>query len=94
MRKITLFLVSFFLTVGAMAQTPVVTVDNIGTAPYKLDDADAAKIFELENLTVVLDVTTAASLSGRGAFFCVADPAQAVPGSFSGSTHLLWLVVT
>ena len=76
---------SLFLAVGAMAQTPVVTVDNIGTAPYKLDDADAAKIFELENLTVVLDVTTAASLSGRGAFFCVADPAQAVPGSFSGS---------
>ena len=68
-----------------MAQTPVVSVSNIGTAPYKLDDADAAKIFELENLTVVLDVTTAASLSGRGAFFCVADPAQAVPGSFSGS---------
>ena len=68
-----------------MAQTPVVTVDNIGTAPYKLDDADAAKIFELENLTVVLDVTTAASLSERGAFFCVADPAQAIPGSFSGT---------
>ena len=68
-----------------MAQTPVVSVSNIGTAPYKLDDADAAKIFELENLTVVLDVTTAASLSGRGAFFCVADPAQAVPSSFSGS---------
>ena len=85
MRKFTLFLMSLFLTVGAMAQTPVVTVDNIGTAPYKLDDADAAKIFELENLTVVLDVTTAASLSGRGAFFCVADPAQAVPGSFSGT---------
>ncbi len=85
MRKFTLFLVSLFLTVGAMAQTPVVTVDNIGTAPYKLDDADAAKIFELENLTVVLDVTTAASLSGRGAFFCVADPAEAVPGSFSGT---------
>ena len=85
MRKFTLFLVSLFLTVGAMAQTPVVTVDNIGTAPYKLDDADAAKIFELENLTVVLDVTTAASLSGRGAFFCVADPVQAIPGSFSGS---------
>ena len=85
MRKFTLFFVSLFLAVGAMAQIPVVTVDNIGTAPYKLDDADAAKIFELENLTVVLDVTTAASLSGRGAFFCVADPAQAVPGSFSGT---------
>ncbi len=85
MRKFTLFLMSLFLAVGAMAQTPVVTVDNIGTAPYKLDDADAAKIFELENLTVVLDVTTAASLSGRGAFFCVADPAQAIPNSFSGT---------
>ena len=85
MRKFTLFFVSLFLAVGAMAQMPVVAVDNIGTAPYKLDDADAAKIFELENLTVVLDVTTATSLSGRGAFFCVADPAQAVPGSFSGT---------
>ena len=85
MRKFTLFLMSLFLAVGAMAQTSVVTVDNIGTAPYKLDDADAAKIFELENLTVVLDVTTAASLSGRGAFFCVADPAQAIPNSFSGT---------
>ena len=84
MRKFTLFLVSLFLTVGAMAQTPVVTVDNIGTAPYKLDDADAAKIFELENLTVLVDVTTT-TLSGRGAFFCVADPAQAVPSSFSGT---------
>ena len=85
MKKFTLFLMSLFLTIGAMAQTPVVTVDNIGTAPYKLDDADAAKIFELENLTIVLDVTTAASLSDRGAFFCVADPAQAIPGSFSGT---------
>ena len=85
MRKFTLLIASLFFAIGAMAQTPVVTVDNIGTAPYKLDDADAAKIFELENLTVVLDVTTAASLSGRGAFFCVADPAQAVPNSFSGS---------
>ena len=85
MRKFTLFLVSLFLTMGAMAQTPVVTVSNIGTAPFQLSDEDAAKIFELDNLTIVLDVTTAASLSGRGAFFCVADPAQAVPGSFSGS---------
>ena len=85
MKKFTLLIASLFITIGAMAQTPVVTVDNIGTAPYKLDDADAAKIFELENLTIVLDVTTAASLSGRGAFFCVADPAQAVPNSFSGS---------
>ncbi len=85
MKKILLLMTMVLTCVGAWAQKPVVTVDNIGTAPYKLDDADAAKIFELENLTVVLDVTTAASLSGRGAFFCVADPAQAVPGSFSGT---------
>ncbi len=69
---------------GAWAQTPVVQVSNIGTAPFQLSDEDAAKIFELDNLTVVLDVTTAASLSDRGAFFCVADPAQPVPSSFSG----------
>ena len=86
MRKFTLILASLFLSLGTVwAQTPVVTVTEIGTAPYKLSDEDAAKIFGLENLTVVLDVTTAASLSGRGAFFCVADPAEAVPGSFSGS---------
>lgn len=71
--------------VGAWAQKPVVHVSNIGTAPFQLSDEDAAKIFELDNLTVVLDVTTAASLSGRGAFFCVADPAQPVPSSFSGT---------
>lgn len=70
---------------GAWAQTPVVQVSNIGTAPFQLSDEDAAKIFELDNLTVVLDVTTAASLSDRGAFFCVADPAQPVPSSFSGT---------
>lgn len=70
---------------GAWAQAPVVHVSNIGTAPFQLSDEDAAKIFELDNLTIVLDVTTAASLSGRGAFFCVADPAQPVPSSFSGT---------
>ena len=85
MKKILLLMTMVLTCVGAWAQTPVVHVSNIGTAPFQLSDADAAKIFELENLTVVLDVTTATSLSGRGAFFCVADPAQAVPGSFSGT---------
>ena len=84
MRKFTLFLMSLFLAVGAMAQTSVVTISNIGTAPFQLSDEDAAKIFELDNLTIVLDVTTNASLSDRGAFFCVA-PAQPVPSSFSGT---------
>ena len=86
MRKFTLILASLFLSLGTVwAQTPVVTVTEIGAAPHKLSDEDAAKIFGLENLTVVLDVTTAASLSGRGAFFCVADPAEAVPSTFSGT---------
>ena len=67
-----------------MAQTPVVTITPTGNAPYKVSDEDAAKIFNLENLTVLVDVTTT-TLSGRGAFFCVADPAQAVPSSFSGT---------
>ncbi len=85
MRKFTLFFASLFITIGAMAQTPVVTVTEIGNAPYQLNDEDATKIFELDDLTIVLDVTTASTFSGRGAFFCVADPAQAVPSSFSGT---------
>lgn len=85
MRKFTLFFASLFITIGAMAQEPVVTVTEIGNAPYQLNDEDATKIFELDDLTIVLDVTTASTLSGRGAFFCVADPEQAVPGSFSGT---------
>ena len=85
MKKILLMLAMMLPCLGAWAQKPVVHVSNIGTAPFQLSDEDAAKIFELDNLTVVLDVTTAASLSGRGAFFCVADPAQPVPSSFSGT---------
>ena len=84
MRKFTLFLVSLFLTVGAMAQTPVVTITPTGDTPYKVSDEDAKKIFNLDNLTVFVDVTTT-NLNGRGAFFCVADPAQPVPSSFSGT---------
>ena len=67
-----------------MAQEPVVTITPTGNAPYKVSDEDAAEIFNLENLTVLVDVTTT-TLSDRGAFFCVADPAQAVPSSFSGT---------
>ena len=67
-----------------MAQEPVVTITPTGDAPYKVSDEDATKIFNLDNLTVLVDVTTT-TLSGRGAFFCVADPAQAVPSSFSGT---------
>ena len=75
---------SLFLTLGAMAQEPVVTITPTGNAPYKVSDTDAAEIFNLDNLTVIVDVTTT-TLDGRGAFFCVADPAQPVPSSFSGT---------
>ena len=75
---------SLFLSVGAMAQDLVVTITPTGNAPYKVSDEDATKIFNLDNLTVLVDVTTT-NLSGRGAFFCVADPAQPVPSSFSGT---------
>ena len=84
MRKFTLFLASLFLTVGAMAQAPVVTITPTGDTPYKVSDEDAAKIFNLDNLTVFVDVTTT-NLSGRGAFFCVADPAQPVQSGFTGT---------
>ena len=84
MKKFTLFFMSLFLAVGAMAQEPVVTITPIGNAPYKVSDEDATKIFNLDNLTVLVDVTTT-NLSGRGAFFCVADPAQPVQNSFSGT---------
>lgn len=44
--------------------------------PYALSDADADKIFASENLTIVADVTTASSMSGRGAIVCGSDPTQ------------------
>lgn len=44
--------------------------------PYALSDADANKIFASENLTIVADVTTASSMSGRGAIVSGSDPTQ------------------
>ena len=81
MRKFTLFFMSLFLAVGAMAQNPVVTITPTGNAPYKVSDEDAAKIFALENLTIVVDVTLPSSMSGRKALVCFADPGQAALAS-------------
>ena len=70
---------SLFLTVGAMAQTPVLelTAEQIGTKyPYQLNDEEAAKIFALENITVAVKFNTA-SLNGRQALFATADPTKA-----------------
>ena len=72
---------SLFLTMGAMAQTPVVTITPTGDTPYKVSDEDAEKIFNLDNLTIVVDVTLPSSMSGRKALVCFADPAEAALAS-------------
>ena len=82
MRKFTLLIASLFITMGAMAQTPVLEVGKIGNmtanvVPHALSEADAAKVFALDNLTVVVKVTTNTSMSGRGVFVCASDPNQA-----------------
>ncbi|MBO7272939.1 MAG: discoidin domain-containing protein, partial [Bacteroidaceae bacterium] len=76
MRKITLFLMSLFLTVGAMAQTPVLelTADEIGTTyPKQLSDDDAAIVYGLTDLTVAVRVITEGT-SGRRGLFVTSDP--------------------
>ena len=82
MRKFTLLIASLFFAIGAMAQTPVLEVGKIGNmtanvVPHALSEADAAKVFDLENLTVVVKLTTNATMSGRGALVCASDPNQA-----------------
>ena len=71
---------SLFLVLGtAWAQTRVLklTDEQIGTTyPYALTDEDAAKVFELTNLTIAVKVNTPASLSGRCALFCTSDPTK------------------
>ena len=79
MRKFTLFLVSLFLTVGAMAQTPVLELnaDQIGTTyPKQLSDEDAAKVYALTDLTVAVRINTK-SVSGRRSLFATSDPTKA-----------------
>lgn len=67
MKKFTLLIASLFITIGAMAQTPVLelTSEQIGTYPYKLSDEDAAKVFALGDITIEFDVTLPSSLDGR-----------------------------
>lgn len=67
---------SLFLTVGAMAQTPVLELnaDQIGTTyPKQLSDADAAKVYALTDLTVAVRVITEGT-SGRRGLFVTSDP--------------------
>ena len=76
MRKFTLLIASLFITIGAMAQTPVLelTSEQIGTSyPYELTDEDAQKVYALTDLTVVVKMNTAA-MENRMALFCTSDP--------------------
>ena len=89
MRKITLFLMSLFLTVGAMAQVPEpileLTAEQIGTTyPYQLSDEDANKVFGLTDLTVAVRINTAA-VSGRKAFFATSDPTKEMNSAAEGT---------
>ena len=62
---------------------PFVSLTGLGsqTYPYVVDDALAAKVFAQENITIAVDVTMPASMSGRQAFVCGADPTQAATGA-------------
>ena len=86
MRKITLFIASLFLTIGAMAQTLVLelTADQIGTTyPKQLSDADAAKVFALTDLTVAVRINTR-DVGGRMSLFATSDPTQAANTAAEG----------
>ena len=48
--------------------------------PYVVDAAEAAKVFAQENITIALDVMMPASMSGRQALVCAADPTNAIIG--------------
>ena len=61
MRKFTLFLVSLFLTVGAMAQTPILTIENpdLSNGPVELTAEQVSIIRDCDNqkVTIIADVT-------------------------------------
>ena len=63
---------------------PVLAVNNLDaqgvTYPYALTDEQAAKVFGQDNITIAIDVTTA-TMSGRQALICAADPTQAITGA-------------
>ena len=86
MKKITLFFASLVLCLGAWAQNQNLVLDlsDIPTSyPYELSEEDAAKVFGLTDLTVVVKVNTA-ELSGRRAIFCFSDPNQPINADAMG----------
>lgn len=56
--------------------------------PFRLSDADADKVFSIENLTIALDITMGATTDNE-AFICASDTTQASEDSdYTGSTFL------
>ena len=62
---------------------PLVKLEGLGSQsyPYAIDDALADKVFAKENITIALDVMMPASMSGRQALVCAADPTKAATGA-------------
>ena len=62
---------------------PIVKLERLGneTYPYTVDDALADKVFAKGNITIAVDVTMPASMSGRQVLVCAADPTQAAATS-------------
>ena len=87
MRKFTLFLMSLFLTVGAMAQTPILelSAEQIGTTyPKQLSDEEATKVYALTDLTIAVKINTK-SVSGRMSLFATSDPTKAANTDAEGT---------
>ena len=63
---------------------PVLAVNNLDaqgiTYPYALTDEQASKVFGQDDITIAIDVTTA-TMNGRQALICAADPTLAITGA-------------
>ena len=62
-----------------LAPQPFALIEQLGDAtfPYAIADDVAAKIFSKKNITIAIDLVTPASMSGRQALVCAADPTKA-----------------
>ncbi len=71
-----LLLFFILLCPAVWAQEPFLTIDMTGKEyPYEVPEEYAALVFEKSDVTIAVELTPNASMSGRGCFVCVADPA-------------------
>ena len=86
MRKFLLsfaLLVAGAMTVGAQTPAPVLELSQFGNYPYELSEADAEKVFALDDLTIAVKINTN-SVSGRMALFATSDPTKEANSSAEG----------